>query len=95
MGLAYWYSSKKTNSLFGWEWQKLYHNYSKKYGLMTIQIFWNYDKELFEKVLLKKQAVKEFIPVAAISDMTLLLAKDTSTTITGTSFTLDGGWTAQ
>lgn len=53
------------------------------------------EKDVIEKVLLKKQAVKEFIPVAAISDMTLLLAKDTSTTITGTSFTLDGGWTAQ
>ena len=53
------------------------------------------EDEVVKSVLLKKQAVKEFIPLAAISDMALLLAKESSTTITGTTFTLDGGWTAQ
>lgn len=53
------------------------------------------EDEVIEKVMLKKQAVKQFVPVEAIVDMALLLAKDTSTTITGTSIALDGGWSAQ
>ncbi|MGB5419565.1 3-hydroxybutyrate dehydrogenase [Algibacter sp.] len=53
------------------------------------------EEEVVEKVMLKKQAVKQFVPVSAIADMALLLAQETSTTITGTSFTLDGGWSAQ
>ncbi|RMA64350.1 3-hydroxybutyrate dehydrogenase [Ulvibacter antarcticus] len=51
--------------------------------------------EVIEKVMLKKQAVKQFVPVDTIADMALLLAKETSSTITGTSFALDGGWSAQ
>lgn len=53
------------------------------------------EDEVVEKVMLKKQAVKQFVPLEAIADMALLLAKDSSTTITGTSFVLDGGWSAQ
>lgn len=53
------------------------------------------EDEVVEKVMLVKQAVKAFVPVKAIADMAILLAKDTSTTITGTSFALDGGWSAQ
>ena len=53
------------------------------------------EEEVVEKVMLVKQAVKEFVPVEAIADMAILLAKETSTTITGTSFALDGGWSAQ
>ena len=53
------------------------------------------EDEVIKEVMLKKQPVKEFIPLATISDMALLLAKESSTTITGTSFTLDGGWSAQ
>ena len=53
------------------------------------------EDEVVEKVMLAKQAVKQFVPVKAIADMALLLAKDTSTTITGTAFALDGGWSAQ
>lgn len=53
------------------------------------------EEEVVEKVMLKKQAVKQFVPVATIADMALLLAKDSSSTITGTSFALDGGWSAQ
>ncbi|RXJ51226.1 3-hydroxybutyrate dehydrogenase [Gelidibacter gilvus] len=53
------------------------------------------EAEVVEKVMLVKQAVKEFVPVEAIADMAVLLAKDSSTTITGTSFALDGGWSAQ
>jgi len=53
------------------------------------------EAEVVEKVMLKKQAVKQFVPLEAIADMALLLAKDSSTTITGSSFVLDGGWSAQ
>lgn len=53
------------------------------------------EAEVIEKVMLKKQAVKQFVPLDAIADMAILLAKDSSTTITGTSFVLDGGWSAQ
>lgn len=53
------------------------------------------ENEVIEKVMLKKQAVKQFVPLNAIADMALLLAKDSSTTLTGTSFVLDGGWSAQ
>ncbi|MBU2939002.1 3-hydroxybutyrate dehydrogenase [Lacinutrix sp. C3R15] len=53
------------------------------------------EDEVVEKVMLKKQAVKQFVPLEAIADMAVLLAKDSSTTITGSSFVLDGGWSAQ
>ena len=53
------------------------------------------ENEVIEKILLKKQAVKDFIPIQAIADMALLLAADQSSSNTGTSFALDGGWSAQ
>lgn len=53
------------------------------------------EDEVVEKVMLKKQAVKQFVPVKAIANMAIVLAKESSTTITGTSFALDGGWSAQ
>jgi 3-hydroxybutyrate dehydrogenase len=53
------------------------------------------EDEVVEKIMLKKQAVKEFIPIEAIAEMALLLAGEHATTITGSTFTLDGGWSAQ
>ncbi|MDO6595543.1 3-hydroxybutyrate dehydrogenase [Oceanihabitans sp. 2_MG-2023] len=53
------------------------------------------EDEVVEKVMLKKQAVKQFVPLEAIADMAILLAKDSATTMTGSSFVLDGGWSAQ
>ncbi|MGO4905670.1 3-hydroxybutyrate dehydrogenase [Flavobacterium sp. W20_MBD1_R3] len=53
------------------------------------------EEEVIDKIMLKKQAVKEFIPIETIAEMALLLATDHATTITGTTFTLDGGWSAQ
>jgi 3-hydroxybutyrate dehydrogenase len=53
------------------------------------------EDEVVEKIMLIKQAVKEFIPIEAIAEMALLLAGEHATTITGSTFTLDGGWSAQ
>ena len=53
------------------------------------------EDEVIEKIMLKKQAVKEFIPMETIAETALLLAAAHATTITGTTFTLDGGWSAQ
>lgn len=53
------------------------------------------ETDVVQKVMLKKQAVKQFVPVDSIGQMALLLAAESSTTITGTTFTLDGGWSAQ
>tara|TARA_R110002073_G_scaffold279026_1_gene443110 strand:- start:384415 stop:385185 length:771 start_codon:yes stop_codon:yes gene_type:complete len=53
------------------------------------------EEDVVHKVMLKKQAVKEFVPVSLIAETALLLAGNASTTITGTTFTLDGGWSAQ
>lgn len=53
------------------------------------------EEEVVQQVMLKKQAVKEFIPIHSIAEMALFLAKESSSAITGTAFVLDGGWSAQ
>ncbi|QCX36901.1 3-hydroxybutyrate dehydrogenase [Aureibaculum algae] len=53
------------------------------------------EDEVVQKVMLKKQAVKEFVPISVIAETALLLAGEASATITGTTFALDGGWSAQ
>jgi 3-hydroxybutyrate dehydrogenase len=51
-------------------------------------------EEVIEKVMLAKQAVKEFIAIDVIVDMVLMLAREESKTITGIALPVDGGWTA-
>ena len=53
------------------------------------------EKEVVEKVLLKKQAVKQFVPVDKIAEMALFLAGENASAVSGSAFTLDGGWSAQ
>ncbi|MCV6631056.1 MAG: 3-hydroxybutyrate dehydrogenase [Flavobacteriaceae bacterium] len=53
------------------------------------------EEDVVQKVMLKKQAVKEFVPLQTLADMALLMADENNATITGTSFTADGGWSAQ
>lgn len=53
------------------------------------------EDEVVEKIMLKKQAVKDFIPVEKIGEMALFLAAENANAVTGTHFTLDGGWSAQ
>lgn len=52
-------------------------------------------EEVIEKVMLDKQAVKEFIPVEAIAQSVLYIASDSATQMTGIALPIDGGWTAQ
>lgn len=51
--------------------------------------------EVVSKVMLLKQAVKEFVPVEILGQMALLLASEGASTITGTALPVDGGWNAQ
>lgn len=52
-------------------------------------------EEVVSKVMLLKQAVKDFVPVEVLGQMALLLASESSSTITGTALPIDGGWNAQ
>jgi 3-hydroxybutyrate dehydrogenase len=52
-------------------------------------------EEVISKVMLYKQAVKEFIPVELLGQLAVFLASENATTITGTAIPVDGGWNAQ
>jgi 3-hydroxybutyrate dehydrogenase len=51
--------------------------------------------DVVNKVMLLKQAVKEFVSVETLGQMALLLASETAGTITGTAIPIDGGWNAR
>ncbi len=53
------------------------------------------ESEVVSKIMLAKQAVKEFVPVETLGQLAVLLASDGATTITGTAIPVDGGWNAQ
>jgi 3-hydroxybutyrate dehydrogenase len=53
------------------------------------------EEEVEKKVILAKQAIKEFVPVTAIAEMALFLASENAATLTGASLSIDGGWSAQ
>jgi 3-hydroxybutyrate dehydrogenase len=53
------------------------------------------EEEVIQKVILAKQAIKEFIPVDTIAELCLMLASDAAATLTGTAIPVDGGWSAQ
>lgn len=53
------------------------------------------EAEVVKNVMLKKQAVKQFIPEQKIADLALLLAGEDASALTASSYVLDGGWTAQ
>jgi 3-hydroxybutyrate dehydrogenase len=52
-------------------------------------------EEVISKVMLYKQAVKEFVPVEVLGQLAVFLASENATTITGTAIPVDGGWNAQ
>jgi 3-hydroxybutyrate dehydrogenase len=53
------------------------------------------ENEVIEKVILKKQAIKDFVSIESIAAMCLFLALDEASTLTGTAIPIDGGWSAQ
>jgi 3-hydroxybutyrate dehydrogenase len=53
------------------------------------------ESEVIEKIMLKKQAVKDFISLEAMGQLALYLSSDFANTFTGVAIPVDGGWTAQ
>jgi len=53
------------------------------------------ESEVVSKIMLYKQAVKEFVPVETLGQLAVFLASDAAATITGTAIPVDGGWNAQ
>ena len=51
--------------------------------------------DVVNKVMLLKQAVKEFVPVELLGQMAVFLASENANTLTGTALPIDGGWNAQ
>lgn len=51
--------------------------------------------DVVNKVMLYKQAVKNFVSLETLGQTALLLAADHASTITGTAIPVDGGWNAQ
>ncbi|HQE12808.1 MAG TPA: 3-hydroxybutyrate dehydrogenase [Flavipsychrobacter sp.] len=52
-------------------------------------------EQVVKEVMLGKQAIKEFIPIEAIAGAALYFSSDSAAQITGISFPIDGGWTAE
>ncbi len=52
------------------------------------------EEEVIDKVMLKKHAVKEFIPLEFLGETALFLASEQAGTFTGQTVTIDGGWSA-
>lgn len=53
------------------------------------------EEEVIEKVILAKQPSKEFATVEEIGGIAVFLASSAADQITGTTISVDGGWTAQ
>ncbi|MDH6144838.1 3-hydroxybutyrate dehydrogenase [Kitasatospora sp. GP30] len=52
------------------------------------------EQEVVERVLLERSAIKRLIEPAEVAQAALWLCSDAAAFMTGTSLTLDGGWTA-
>ncbi|MBC9245342.1 3-hydroxybutyrate dehydrogenase [Paracoccus sp. 11-3] len=50
--------------------------------------------EVIEKVMLERQPSKEFVTVEQLGDTVVFLCSDAAAQITGTTISVDGGWTA-
>jgi 3-hydroxybutyrate dehydrogenase len=53
------------------------------------------ESEVIEKIMLKKQAVKDFVSIEVMANLALVLASEVGKTFTGTAIPVDGGWTCQ
>ena len=52
-------------------------------------------EEVLEKVLLKKQAIKQMVEPSELGEAVVYLCSDSARCMTGTSLTIDCGWSAQ
>ena len=53
------------------------------------------ESEVVSKIMLYKQAVKEFVPVELLGQAAVFMASENAGTLTGISLPVDGGWNAQ
>lgn len=53
------------------------------------------EEEVVKKVMLTPQPTKKFVEVSEIADTALFLCSQSACSITGTSLSVDGGWTAK
>ncbi len=53
------------------------------------------EEEVKQKVLLAAQPTKEFVTVEQVAALAVYLASDAAASVTGTTISMDGGWTAQ
>lgn len=53
------------------------------------------EEEVKTDVMLRLQATKEFVAIEEVAATAIFLASDAARQITGTSISIDGGWTAQ
>ena len=53
------------------------------------------ETDVVSKVMLLKQAVKDFVSVEELGQLAVFLASDVAKTMTGTALPVDGGWNAQ
>lgn len=53
------------------------------------------EDEVADNLILKKHAVKEFVPIELLGQLAVLMASEDATTFTGVAVPIDGGWNAQ
>lgn len=53
------------------------------------------EQEVIEDVMLRAQPTKKFVTIEEVAELARYLCSDAAGSITGTSLSMDGGWTAQ
>lgn len=53
------------------------------------------EQEVIDNVMLRAQPTKKFVTIEQVADLACYLCSDSASSITGSSMSIDGGWTAQ